>query len=71
MGGPERGGQVLAMLDLSDEQKGEIKELRTEQRGKMKEMRQKHQKSIEKVLSKEQREKLEELKDEVFYGRGW
>ncbi len=70
MGGPGRGGHALAMLDLSDEQKEQIKKLRKKQHEKMKEMRKKHHEAVEKVLTKEQRAKLAELKDEAFYGRG-
>ena len=38
----------------------------------MRESRQKHRTALESVLTDEQREKLEEMKDEAFYGgRRW
>jgi Spy/CpxP family protein refolding chaperone len=75
-GGPEgnqesgRGGNVYAQLNLSDEQKAKLKELRGEHREAIEELRDKHREEMEKVLTKEQRKELEELKDEAFYGGG-
>ena len=68
-----RGGQgAFSRLDLTDEQKEQLAELRKEQRTEMRESRQKHRTAIESVLTDEQREKLEEMKDEAFYGgRRW
>ena len=68
-----RGGQgAFSRLDLTDEQKEQLVELRKEQRTEMRESRQKHRTAIESVLTDEQREKLEEMKDEAFYGgRRW
>ncbi len=64
-----RGGQgAFSRLDLTDEQKEQLKELRQEQRTEMRESRQKHRTALESVLTDEQREKLEEMKDEAFYG---
>lgn len=68
--GFRRGGDVFAQLDLSDEQKAKLKELRGEHREAIEELRGKHREELEKVLTKEQRKELEELKDEAFYGRG-
>ena len=75
-GGPEgkrgarQGGDVFAGLDLSDEQKAKLKELRGEHREEVEKLRSKQREEMEKVLTKEQRKKLEELKDEAFYGGG-
>ena len=68
-----RGGQgAFSRLDLTDEQKEQLVELRKEQRTEMRESRQKHRTALENVLTDEQREKLEEMKDEAFYGgRRW
>ena len=68
-----RGGQgAFSRLDLTDEQKEQFKELRTEHRTEIRETRQKHRTALENVLTDEQREKLEEMKDEAFYGgRRW
>ena len=69
-----RGGKgVFSRLDLTDEQKEQLVELRKEQRTEMRESRQKHRTALENVLTDEQREKLEEMKDEAFYsgGRRW
>ena len=69
-----RGGQgAFSRLDLTDEQKEQLVELRKEQRTEMRESRQKHRTAIESVLTDEQRERLEEMKDEAFYsgGRRW
>ena len=68
-----RGGQgAFSRLDLTDEQKEQLVELRKEQRTEMRESRQKHRTALESVLTDEQREKLEEMKDEAFYGgRRW
>ena len=66
-----RGGQgAFARLDLTDEQKEQFKELRQEHRTEIRETRQKHRTALENVLTDEQREKLEEMKDEAFYGGG-
>ncbi len=66
-----RGGQgAFSRLDLTDEQKEQFKELRTEHRTEIRETRQKHRTALESVLTDEQREKLEEMKDEAFYGGG-
>jgi Spy/CpxP family protein refolding chaperone len=68
-----RGGQgAFSRLDLTDEQKEQLVELRKEQRTEMRESRQKHRTALENVLTDEQREKLEKMKDEAFYGgRRW
>ena len=68
-----RGGQgAFSRLNLTDEQKEQLVELRKEQRTEMRESRQKHRTALESVLTDEQREKLEEMKDEAFYGgRRW
>jgi len=66
--GARRGGDVFARLDLSDEQKAKLKELRGEHREEAEELRSKQREEMEKLLTKEQREELEELKDEAFYG---
>ena len=69
-----RGGQgAFSRLDLTDEQKEQLVELRKEQRTEMRESRQKHRTALENVLTDEQREKLKEMKDEAFYsgGRRW
>lgn len=64
-----RGNQgAFSRLDLSDEQKNQLKELRQAQRTEIRETRQKHRTALESVLTDEQREKLAELKDEAFYG---
>ena len=66
-----RGGQgAFSRLDLTDEQKEQLVELRKEQRTEMRESRQKHRTALENVLTDGQREKLEEMKDEAFYGGG-
>ena len=69
-----RGGKgPFARLDLTDEQKDRLGELRTEHRTEMRETRQNHRKALESVLTDGQRDKLEAMKDEAFYGggRGW
>ena len=69
-----RGGKdPFSRLDLTDEQKQRLGELRTEHRTEMRETRQNHRKALEGVLTDEQRDKLETMKDEAFYGggRGW
>lgn len=77
MAGVHRGGDAFAGLDLSDEQKAKLKELRGEHREEMEKLRDKHREEMEKLLTKEQRKELEELKNEAFYGgrgmgmRGW
>lgn len=64
-----RGGQgAFSRLDLTDEQKEQFKELRKEHRTELRETRQKQRTALESVLTEEQREKLEEMKDEAFYG---
>ncbi len=68
--GPRRGGDVFAQLNLSDEQKAKLKELRGEHREEVEELRSKQREEMEELLTKEQREELEELKDEAFYGGG-
>lgn len=68
--GARRSGDVFTELDLSDEQKAKLKELRGEHREEVEELRSKHREEMEKVLTKEQRKELEELKDEAFYGGG-
>ena len=66
-----RGGKdPFSRLDLTDEQKERLGELRTEHRAEMRETRQSHRKALESVLNDEQREKLETMKDEAFYGGG-
>lgn len=66
-----RGGQgAFSRLDLTDEQKEQLVELRTEHRTEMRETRQKQRTALENILTDEQREKLEEMKDEAFYGGG-
>ena len=50
---------MLGRLDLTDEQKEQLVELRQE-----------HRTALESVLTEEQREKLEAMKDEAFYGGG-
>ncbi len=65
-----RGARPFAKLDLTDEQREQIGELRKEQREEMRATRKKHRTALEKVLTDEQRERLEEMKDEAFYSRG-
>ena len=66
-----RGGKdPFSRLDLTDEQKQRLGELRTEHRTEMRETRQSHRKALEGVLTGEQRDKLETMKDEAFYGGG-
>ena len=66
-----RGGLgAFSRLDLTDEQKEQLKVLRTGHRTEIRETRQMHRTALEKVLTDEQREKLEEMKDEAFYGGG-
>ena len=69
-----RGGEgPFSRLDLTDEQKDRLGELRSEHRTEMRETRRSHRQALESVLTDEQREKLEAMKDEAFYGggRGW
>ena len=68
--GPGPARDPFARLDLSDEQKAEIKELRAARREEMEKLRNEHREKIESVLTKDQRQKLEELKDDAFYGGG-
>ena len=64
-----RGGQgAFSRLDLTDEQKDQLVELRKWHRTEMRETRQKQRTALENVLTDEQRGKLEEMKDEAFYG---
>lgn len=64
-----RGGRsAFSRLDLTDEQREQLKALRQEQRTEMRQTRQKHRTALESVLTDEQREQLEMLKDEAFYG---
>ena len=64
-----RGGQgAFSRLDLTDEQKDQLVELRKGHRTEMRETRQKQRTALENVLTDEQRGKLEEMKDEAFYG---
>ena len=66
-----RGGQgAFSRLDLTDEQKEQLVELRQEHRTEIRETRQEHRTALESVLTEEQREKLEAMKDEAFYGGG-
>ena len=60
---------AFSRLDLTDEQKEQLRELRKEQSAEISATRQKHRTALESVLTDEQREKLEEMKDEAFYGR--
>ena len=68
-----RGGKgAFSRLDLTDEQKEQLVELRKGHRTEMRETRQKQRTALENVLTDEQRGKLEEMKDEAFYGgRRW
>ena len=64
-----RGGKgAFSRLDLTDEQKEQLVELRKGHRTEMRETRQKQRTALENVLTDEQRGKLEEMKDEAFYG---
>ncbi len=66
------GKGAFSRLDLTDEQQGQLKELRKQQRTEIRETRQKYRTALEDVLTNEQREKLETMKDEAFYGgRRW
>ncbi len=66
-----RGGSgPFSRLDLTDEQKERLGELRTEHRTGMRETRRNHRKALESVLTDEQRDELETMKDEAFYGGG-
>ena len=86
-GGPMMGGRrgigrrPFAQLDLSDEQREQVRslqekqrdavhELMKKQREAMQALTKKHREAMEKVLTKEQRTALEEAKDETFYRRG-
>lgn len=70
---PRGGKSPFSSLELTDEQKQRLGELRTEHRTEMREARQSHRKALEGVLTDGQRDKLETMKDEAFYGggRGW
>ncbi len=69
--GAWRGGEdPFSRLDLTDEQKERLGELRTKHRTEMRETRTNHRKALESVLTDGQREKLEAMKDEAFYGGG-
>lgn len=63
-----RGQGAFSRLDLTAEQREQLKELRQKHRTAMRETRQKHRTALESVLTNEQREKLKMLKDEAFYG---
>ena len=66
-----RGGKgPFSRLDLTDEQKERLKELRTEHRTELRETRNNHRRALESVLTGEQRQELEAMKDEAFYGGG-
>lgn len=66
-----RGEQgAFSRLDLTDEQKEQLVELRKGQRTEIRETRQKHRTALESVLTDEQRETLDGMKDEAFYGGG-
>ena len=66
-----RGGMgPFSRLDLTDEQKERLEDLRTEHRTEMRETRNNHRSDLESVLTDEQREELEAMKDEAFYGGG-
>ena len=66
-----RGGKgPFSRLDLTDEQKERLKELRTEHRTELRETRNNHFRALESVLTGEQRQELEAMKDEAFYGGG-
>lgn len=67
-----RGGGKgpFSRLDLTDEQKQRLGELRTEHRTEMRETRASHRKALEGVLTGEQRDMLETMKDQAFYGGG-
>lgn len=66
-----RGGRYpFSRLDLTDEQKERIEELRTEHRTEMRQTRTNNRKALEGVLTDGQREKLETMKDDAFYGGG-
>lgn len=86
-GGPMMGGRrgpgrrPFAQLDLSDEQREQVRSLQEKQRDAVRELMKKqreamqaltkkHREAMEKVLTKEQRTALEEAKDETFYRRG-
>ena len=60
----------FSRLDLTDEQKERLEDLRTEHRTEMRETRNNHRSDLESVLTDEQREELEAMKDEAFYGGG-
>ncbi len=61
---------ILGRLDLTDEQKERLEDLRTEHRTEMRETRNNHFRALESVLTGEQRQELEAMKDEAFYGGG-
>lgn len=64
-----RGGPgAFSRLDLTAEQREQLKTLRQEQRAERRATRQKHRTALESVLTDQQRERLELLKDEAFYG---
>ena len=60
--------RTFAKLDLTDEQKEQLKKLRKEQSEEFYKWRRKQRQAMENILTDEQREKLEMLKDEAFYG---
>lgn len=59
---------AFAKLELTDEQKEQLKDLDKAQREEFHKWRQKQRKAMENILTDEQRAKLEMLKDEAFYG---
>ena len=64
-----RGGPgAFSRLDLTQEQREQLKALRQEQRAERRATRQKHRTALESVLTDQQRERLEQMKDEAFYG---
>ena len=64
-----RGGLgAFSRLDLTEEQREQLKALRQEQRAERRATRQKHRTALESVLTAQQRERLEQMKDEAFYG---
>lgn len=64
-----RGGPgAFSRLDLTEEQREQLKALRQEQRAERRATRQKHRTALESVLTDQQRERLEHMKDEAFYG---
>ena len=71
--GMRRGKGPFARLDLTGEQREQVRELRKEQREEMRATRKQHRSALENLLTDEQREILEEMKDDAFYrgGKRW